>query len=166
MRAGIGLLSILIVAAVIFYAEFGGSNGGSAGSALKADKTMRQETAQISGHDENGVPVSESIKVEPVENDGHLRRLKIVSVVPGGPFDAAFGLRANDEVSEIGGLGVDMNDDFKLAEAQLFESIQRSQSLTVVRAGQKLTIEPKTALSNLHPEMFGKSPGGVTIPMH
>ena len=165
MRAGIGLLSILIAAAIIFYISFGGPNGGVEGNALKQGKDMREQGNQIAGRDENGVPASESIKLDAVNNDGHLRRIKVVSVVPGGPFDAAYGLKAGDEITEIGGLGVDMNDDFKLAEAQVFESLQRNQPLTVRRDGQTMTLTPKSALSDFHPELFGK-PGATPVPSH
>ncbi len=164
MRAGIGLLSLLIGACAIFYFSFGGSHGGYVGTTLDAGKKGREQASQISGHDDGGVPVSESIKLEPVQNDGRLRRLKVVSVVTGGPFDTAYGLKAGDEIAEVGGLGVDMNDDFGLAEARVYEAIQRVEPLTFVRDGQKLTVAPKSALSDLNPQLFGKSTGRAAIP--
>ncbi len=168
--AGFGLLGLLVVAGIVFWISFGPLGGGAktgyVGTVLTKGKEAREQAGQISGHDENGVPVSESIKVDPVEIDGHFRRLKVVSVVPGGPFDTAFKLKAGDEVSEIGGLGVDMNDDFGLAQARLFESIQRVEPVTVIRDGRKLTLAPETALSDFHPEMFGKPTPTPAVPSH
>lgn len=167
--AGFGLLGLLVVAAIIFWISFGplggGAKNGYVGTVLTKGKEGRDQASQISGHDETGVPVSESIKVDEVDVDGHFRRIKVLSVVPGGPFDTAYKLKVGDEVSEIGGLGVDMNDDFKLAEARLYESIQRVEPLTVVRQGQKLTLTPDTALTQLNPGLFGKA-GSSAVPSH
>ncbi len=115
MRAGIGLLGLLIGAAVIFWISFGPMGGnakhGYEGTVLNEGKKAREQANQISGHDENGVPVSESIKLDEVDVDGHLRRLKVVSVVAGGPFATAYGLQAGDEITEVDGLDVRDNDD-------------------------------------------------------
>ncbi len=165
MRAGIGLLSILIAAAIIFYVSFGGDKGGETGATLREGKKAQEQANQLSGRDANGVPAGESIKLDAVNVDGHLKRLKVVSVVAGGPFDAAYGLKAGDEISEIGGLDVGMNDDAGLAEAQVVEAYGRNQPLTIRRVEQKITLTPKSPLSDFHPENFGK-PGAVAIPSH
>ena len=168
MRAGFGLLSILVVATIIFWVSFGPTGNGTHGyvnQVLKSGKEGRDQASQISGHDADGVPVSESIKTEELDVGGHFRRIKVVSLVPGGAFETAFKLRPGDEVSEIGGLPVDMNNDYGLAQAQLYESIARNQPLTVVRGGQKVTLTPDAALTQMHPNLFG-APGATAVPTH
>ena len=165
MRAGLGLLSLLVAAAIIFYISFGGPGGGVEGNAMKENKDLREQGNQITGHDENGVPVSESIKLDEVAVDGHLRRLKVVSVVPGGPFATAYGLQANDEITEIGGLDVSMNDDAGLAKTLVYGAYQENKPLTIVRGGQKKEITPNTPMSRFHAEDFGK-PTVPAIPTH
>ena len=165
MRAGIGLLSILIVAAIIFYVSFGGDKGGMTGTTLREGRKAQEQANQLSGRDANGVPASESIKMDAVNVDGHLKRIKVLSVVAGGPFDTAYGLKAGDEITEIAGLDVGMNDDAGLAEAQVVEAYGRNQPLTIRRAEQKITITPKSPLADFHPEDFGK-PGRVAVPSH
>ena len=170
--AGFGLLGLLIVAGIIFWISYGpmGKNApnGYVGQVQKSGQEARDEANQISGHDDNGVPVSESIKTDEVDVGGQFRRIKVVSVVPGGPFDTAFKLQPNDEISEIAGLPVNMNNDYGLAQAQLYESVARNQPLTVLRNGQKMTVTPDTALSKYHPDLFGKpgTTGGVAVPSH
>ena len=170
--AGIGLLGLLVVMAIIFYVSYGnlgkGAPNGYVGHVLEKGKEAREQGNQIAGRDAEGVPVSESIKTDEVDVGGQFKRIKVVSLVPGGAFDTAYHLQPNDEVSEIGGLGVDMNNDYGLAQARLFEAIQRNEPLTVVRGGQKLTLTPDTALSKYHPELFGKpgTAGGISIPTH
>ncbi len=166
MRAGLGLLSILIAAAIIFYVSFGGPGGGVEGNALHKGKDMREQANQLTGHDENGVPAGESIKLDAVDDgDGHLRRLKVVSVVAGGPFDTAYKLKAGDEITEVAGLNVRDNNDAGLAEAQVVESYQRNQPLTVMRGDQKLTLTPDSPLTHFNPGEFGK-PTTPAIPTH
>ena len=174
--AGFGLLGLLMVVAIIFWVSYGpmgkAAPNGYVGVVQKKGAEARDEANQISGHDDNGVPVSESIKTDEVDVDGQFRRIKVVSLVPGGPFDTAFKLQPGDEITEIGGLPVNMNNDYGLAQAQLYESIARNQPLTLMRQGQKLTVTPDTALSKYHPDLFNK-PGtvggpasGVAIPSH
>ena len=165
MRAGFGLLSLLLAAAIIFYVSFGGKNGGVDGAALKENQELREQGTQIAGQDQNGVPVSESIKLDEVDVDGHLRRLKVVSVVPGGPFATAYGLQPNDEITEIGGLDVGMNDDGGLAKTLVYGAYQENKPLTIVRAGEKKEITPNTPMSHFHAEDFGK-PNVPAIPTH
>ncbi len=169
MRAGIGLLALLIGACVIFWISFGPMGGnakhGYEGEVLTQGKNAQQQANQVSGHDENGVPVSESIKLEEVDVDGHLRRLKVNSVVAGGPFDTAYKLRAGDEITEIGDMNVRDNDNGDLAKALVYEAYGRNQPLSVQRDGRTVKMTPDSPLTQFHPEMFGK-PGATAVPSH
>lgn len=159
MRAGIGLLSILIAAGLIFWLSFGptgnGNKNGYEGKVLEEGRKARDAANQVAGKDADGVPAAESIKLDDVNVDGHLKRIKVVSVVAGGPFDSAYGIKAGDEITEVGGLDVAMNDNGGLAQAMVIEAYARNQPLTVRRGEQKVTLTPKSALTNLHPELFG-----------
>ena len=170
--AGFGLLGLLVVACIIFFVSYGPISkqapNGVVGQTLEKGKLAREQANQISGRDEDGTPVSESIKTEEQDVGGQFRRIKVVSLVPGGAFERAYKLKANDEISEIGGLPVDMNNNYDLAQSLLMQSIQENKPLTVLRDGQKLTLTPDTALSKYHPDLFNKpgTTGGINIPSH
>ena len=173
MRAGGVLLSLLIVAAIIFYVSFGmGPHNGYVGQVAKSGGEARKEAQQVSGRDADNTPVMDQIKMDPVEVGGEFRRLKVTSITPGSPWETAYGLQVGDEITKIGDMGVRDNNDAKLAEALVWESYQKNQSLTVERAGETTTLVPKTPLSTYHPDLFGKPStpaaggGGTAVPTH
>ena len=169
MKAGFGLLSLLIVAAIIFWVSFGpmGKNApnGVEGQALQKGQEAREAVNAVGGKDESGVPVDESIVTDEIDVDGQFRRIKVVSVVPGGAFATAYGLQANDEITENNGMKVSDNNDYGLAKAQLVDAYSHAWPLTVVRAGQTIKLTPVTGMTKLHPEDFGK-PGSQAVPSH
>jgi len=161
MRAGIGLLSILIVAAIIFYVSFGGKQGGLVGTEMKAGKDAREQSSQISGRTEDGIPIDQTIVLDEIDVGGEFRRVKVVSIVPKTPMDTAYGLMANDEITHVGGWGVRDNNDYGLAKAKVVEAYGRNETLTILRNGQEMTLTPDTVLTKMHPNLFGKP--GITV---
>jgi hypothetical protein len=161
MRAGIGLVSILVVMAIILMVAFSGPHGGYVPTVINAGNTGKQQAGQIAGRDDNGTPVGDTIALEEHDStDGHLRGLTVKTVLPTSPMVTSYGLMAGDEITEIGGLSV-RDEDFELAKDQVYESYMRNQSLVILRNGQQLTINPDSALTTAHPELFGKP--GTTV---
>ena len=162
MRAGIGLLSLLIGVAILFYISFGGPHGGEVGSTLQAGKNAREQAQQISGKDENDVPVDQSIVLDDVLAGSELRAVKVVSVVPGGPMATAYGLQAGDEIIQAEQMDL-RGSDPPTARALVVESYSKNSPLVIRRNGQEITLTPDTALTHFHPGMFAK-PGAVANP--
>ena len=87
MRAGIGLVSLLMVVGIILMVAFSGPHGGYVPTVLNAGNSGQQQANQISGHDENGIPVSETIALEEQDSsDGHLRGLTVKTILPTSPM--------------------------------------------------------------------------------
>jgi hypothetical protein len=161
MRAGIGLVSILVVVAIILMVAFSGQHGGYIPTVINAGSSGQQQAGQIAGRDESGTPVGDTIALEEHDsNDGHLRGLTVKTVLPTSPFVTSYGIQQGDEITEIGGLSV-KDQDFELSKDLVYEAYGKNQSLTVLRAGQQLTINPDTALTTAHPNLFGKP--GTTV---
>lgn len=163
MRAGIGLLSLLVVAAIIFYVSFGGKQGGVVGTEMKAGKDAREQASQISGRTEDGTPIEQTIKLKEVDVGGEFRRVSVVSIVPQTPMDTAYGLMAGDEITHVGAWGVRDNNDYELAAAKVYEAYGRNETLTILRNGQEMTLTPNTPMTRDHPNLFGK-PGVAVDP--
>ena len=163
MRAGIGLVSLLMVLGIILMVAFSGPHGGYVPTVLNAGNSGQQQASQISGHDENGTPVSDTIALEEHDSsDGQLRGLTVKTVLPTSPMVTSYGLMPGDEIIEIGGLTLRGNfSDPELAKDEVYEAYSQNKSLTILRAGQQLTINPDTALSTAHPGYFPKP--GTTV---
>jgi hypothetical protein len=161
MRAGIGLLSLLIAAALIFYISFGGKNGGYEGQVLKQGAVARDEASQLNGKDQNNVRVDESITFDDVMTGNELRGLKVTSVMTGGPMDSAYGLKVGDEITEANQLDL-RGSDSGTAKAMVYEGYSRNQHLVVMRDGHEITIAPKnTAFTKARPDLFSSQ-----VPSH
>ncbi len=161
MRAGIGLVSILVVVAIILIVAFSGPGGGYVPTVINAGNTGKQQAAQISGRDDSGTPVSDTIAlVEQDSADGHLRGLTVKTILPTSPMVTSYGLMAGDVITEIGGLSI-RDQDPELEKDLVYEAYGHNQSLTILRNGQQLTINPDTALTTAHPNYFPKP--GTTV---
>jgi hypothetical protein len=143
MRAGFGLLSILIVAALCMYLTFGTkAHPGYDATVMEKGKVARQEADQISGKTADDVPIKTTFKLEEVDSGGQFKRVKVSSVDPGTPMATVYGLKAGDEITRVGDLGVTDNNDFGMAEANIQEAYQRNETLTIVRNGEQMTLTP------------------------
>lgn len=143
MCAGIGLLSILIVAALCFYLTFGTkSHPGYDATVLEQGKTAKQEAAQIAGRTEDAVPIDQTFKMEEVDVNGQFRRLKVVSIVPLSPMENVYKLKVNDEIISADQMGVADNANPDLGKDLVTKSYQDNQPLVVLRDGQQITLNP------------------------
>ena len=155
--AGIGLLSLLVVAAIIFIVM-----AMYLPPTLKAGKKGQDESQQISGHAASGRPVSETAKFDEVDaSDGSFRRVKIVSMDADCPLLVNYNLQPNDEISAIGGIKCSDNNDYKLSVAQVEEAWGRMEALTIQRGGSTMEMRPTGPLEASG--VFAK-PGSTTLP--
>ncbi len=135
--AGFGLIGLLICGGIIFYLMWGGpGNPGYVRPAMEAKKDATEMTNSISGRDEKGQNVTESIKYET-----NAKGILVKSVVSGGALEKKFGLKAGDLITEIGPITADQfggSDgsarDFMMAQ------YGRPDEWTVIRNGQKIRL--------------------------
>src|SRR5581483_9729745 len=134
MRAGIGLLAILIAVAIILMVSFSGPGGGYVTTVVSKGQVAQSQAQQLSGRDDNGMTAAQSIRLEENASNGRLNSLTVKAIVPTGPMAVTYGLVPGDEIVEVGQLRVrDMNNDGELARALTYESYQRNQPLVVIR---------------------------------
>jgi hypothetical protein len=162
MRAGIGLLSLLIAIAIIFYISFGMGGRGYEGQVLDAGKTARDQANQLGGKDENGMKAEDSIVMDEIMNGSELRRLKVTSLVAGGPMQKAYGLMPGDEIIQADQLEL-RGQDPGMAKSLVFSGYGQNMPLVIDRNGQQMTLNPDTAITKAHPGDFAK-PGSILNP--
>jgi hypothetical protein len=134
MRMGLGLVGLLVVAAIIAVMS---SKSGE--TASRANKEVRRETAQMSGRGADGVPMDKSAEFA-AERTG----LKVTSVAAGGYFEQFYALKAGDVIVEAGSSGSLKGVDENSATAFLFSAAQSKQPLNVLRGGQPFALNPIT----------------------
>jgi hypothetical protein len=138
---GVGLLALLLGVGLMFYLMFGAGGKGSAGQALEAQQQAQSVGNQLSGKDESGKLVTQSIKFE-----AGLKGIAVSEVTPGSPFDTLYGLKAGDVITEIGPLDAKTQAaDNSTADAFLRTAYAQAQTLTVQRDGQRLTLPQPAA---------------------
>jgi hypothetical protein len=154
MRAGIGLLTILIAVAVIFYLSFGGKNGGYEGQVLNQGRTAESQASQFSGnnHPEDSIVMDEEM------SGNELRGLKVTTLTPAGIMESAYGLKVGDIIIQANQLDL-RGSDAGLAKSLVIEGYDRNQPLIVRRDDKELTLAPtNTALSKTRPDLFKSIP--------
>jgi hypothetical protein len=152
MRAGIGLVGLLIGVGLLMYmySKFG--------TTALTDPGVKNQTAnaqQFAGYSRDGeIRFDHSLTLEPQSKGGKTSSVLVTSIVAGGPADINFGLKQDDAIIEIGPLAVDMvvqSDTDAMAFVQ--DAYQKMQTLTVIRNGQKITLsaaqdKPKNAANS------------------
>lgn len=141
MRMGFGLVGLLVVVAIIFWALYGPSGSGTSYMEQVATqgKQARQQAAQLAGKDlTTGQRVSDTFTMAPIQTDGHLKGVRIASIEPNSAMQSYFGLQQNDIVTEIGPLSVRDMNDYDLAKASIVEAYQRQEPLTILRGNRTL----------------------------
>ena len=134
MRYAFGLVSLLVVVAIIAYMM------SMQAPALKTAAKARTDTKKMAGYDEDGSRAMDSITLDTADSGGKTVAILVADVKPEGAFARHFGLKKGDKIVEVGGQRVrDMNDG-ELAKAMVQESYQRNQQLVVERNGKKLTL--------------------------
>jgi hypothetical protein len=170
MRAGIGILSILIVIAIILMVSFSGQGGGYVPTVIKAGNVANSQASQMAGKDENDVRAQDSIALEADMPGSKLRGLIVKNVLPGGPMQTVYGLAIGDEITGTIELSFRGDSDAELDKDLVYEAYQKNEPLVIVRNGQELKLNPNSPLTTAHPNLFG-APGAVptgnqNIPTH
>lgn len=160
MRAGIGILCVLIAVAIILMVAFAGKNA-YVPTVVNAGQSGDAQASQIAGVDQNGIRAQDSIALQPEPADGQMRGLLVTNILPQGPLAVAYGLMKGDEIMEVGPMRMRDQNDPELAKDFVYEALQRNETLVVQRNGQELTINPNSALAAAHPQYFQKP--GVTV---
>jgi hypothetical protein len=170
MRAGLGLLSILIAVGIIFYVAFGGPGGGYVPTVIKSGNVAQSQANQLAGKDENDIAAKDSIAlVEDNPSGNNLRGLIVKQILPGGPMQTVYSLAVGDEITATGPMRVRDQNDAELAKDMVFDAFARNWPLTITRNGQELTLNPDSALTAAHPNMFaapGATPTGNNVPQN
>ncbi len=167
MRAGIGILSILVCLAIVMFVMFSGPGGGYVPNTIKAGQNAQNQAQQIAGVDENGMKVQDSVGLKEVDTNGELHGIQVTQILPAGPMASIFSLQAGDVIVEVGPMRVRDEDDPELAKDQIYESTQRSWPLVIERNGEQLTLQPHGPLQAAHPNLFPNAQTPVVpVPTH
>jgi hypothetical protein len=138
MRAGIGLIGILLGVGLMVYLF-----AQSELPKIKEGEKAKDQARQIAGYSQDQTPATESFATEPTMKGSKLASLQVTSVTPGGAMDTYYGLKQGDEIVAIGDTSIDVlsNNDDQLAKAMVVqEGYQKQKMLTVRRAGQRLML--------------------------
>lgn len=163
MRMAFGLLSLLIVVAIIMYVF-----SITAIPTARVGKDAAKQARQISGHDDDGTPADRTITLDADMRGSKFQDLVVTSVKPGGAMDRFYGLKPGDKIIAIGGADITTisNDDFEMAKAMLLqEGYEKSNPVTVIRNGQRMQLplppdaDAATATTNAPPT--SAAPAGV-----
>src|SRR5690606_13452401 len=101
MRVAFGLVSILVVVAIIVVL-FSMTSLETARQGKQTQDVLRP----LTGKDDEGRPVMESVSLSPVSSpSGRTNALLVTSIVGGGAMEKYFGLKANDQIIEVGTQG-------------------------------------------------------------
>lgn len=137
MRAMFGIVSILVVVAVIlvWFAQ-------TAPKELERGHEASDQAQTIAGRGADGNSALDSVKFEPKVQGSQLKSLEVTEVTPGGAMEQHYGIRKGDLVVEIGELGVETYMDGKMAEAEVLEAFRAGKPLVVIRDGKRVTLSP------------------------
>ena len=137
MRAGIGLVGLLVCAGLIMYvfAE-------TQIPVAKVGKQAQNEARQMSGRGDDGEAAENSFTVDADFGGSRLKALVVTGVTNGGAMQTYYGLLPGDRITAIDGTRIHekSNNDDAMAKAQVAEAFGRRQTLTVDRGGQVLTL--------------------------
>src|SRR3954454_1056711 len=92
---GIGLLALLVVLAIILILF-----SQHTAQVASVNKEVRPQVEQIAGVDESGKPVKDTYTLQTVNENGHLKGLKVVQLAPSSPMRKFYGLEQNDLILE------------------------------------------------------------------
>lgn len=144
MRAGFGLVSVLICIGVIAFLIGKGGWFDSANS--KETKDAKETVNQIAGNSRDGsMKFMDSLTVDPESKGGKIIAVNVTGVVAGGPAETAYGLKEGDAILEIGPLAV--KDNIQSASDALGQLQQfgysASAPIKIMRDGHQMTLECK-----------------------
>jgi C-terminal processing protease CtpA/Prc len=140
MRMGIGLVSILVVLAIVLI-WFKNTQI----PVIEKGQETKKEATQLSGRGPDQLPASQSVKLEAQLKNNQIESLLVTDVTPGGALDQYFGLQKGDAIVKVGDLDVRGHPLGEGVDTQVYEAAQRNWPLVVLRGGQRVTLTPKAA---------------------
>jgi hypothetical protein len=156
MRAGIGLVALLIGVGLMVYmfAQFEIPK-------MKTGKHLKAQAQQISGRGEGGEAASDSFATQPQFKGSRFEGLSVTSIMAGGAMDSYYGLRQGDTILAINGMRLAdiSNGDEEMAKSLVAEAFSKKQELMVRRGGQTLNLPSAAGFASPPP---GPAPGNAT----
>jgi C-terminal processing protease CtpA/Prc len=138
MKAAFGLVSLLVVCAIVAYLW---SN--SAKQTIDASKPMREQAEKLSGRDSEGRPLQETMKLTPFAPNGKLQYIFVDKIDPDNPMAKEYGLKVDDSIVEVGPQSIrDPGMDGGMMKALILEARTRQWEIVVLRNGEKVTLKP------------------------
>ena len=154
MKAGFGLVALLVSIAILIYVW----SMYTAEVSTVSQPAMRQ-AEQFAGVDDTGMKVKDSIKLDPFIANGRLRYLHVEDIVPQGPMAKYYGLQRDDQILGVLPFEFRNENDAEMAVLQVWESRQRSQTLRVRREGKEFLVKNVDGLPEWTPT--GKDVSGL-----
>lgn len=137
MRAGVGLVAILVCAgiAIYWFAE-------TQIPIAKVGRKAQGQAQQISGRGQDGESAMDSFATDAEYSGARLKGLVVTNVSTGGAMQTYYGLLTGDRITGIGGTKLNdvSNNDDGLAKALVAEAFQKRQTLDIERNGQAMTL--------------------------
>src|SRR4051812_37979875 len=128
MRAGFGLIGLLIVIGVIVWIMHK-STLPYTQEVLKQGETAKKQVNQFAGNSQDGsMRFSDSVTLETESSGGKISAIDVTKVTAGGPAETYFGLKEGDAIVQIGPLAVkdQINSDGE-AKDMVQDAYQRQQ---------------------------------------
>jgi hypothetical protein len=151
---GIGILALLVVIAIILILF-----SQHTAQVASVNKEVRPQVEQIAGVDEAGKPVKDTYTLQAVNENGHLKGLKVVQLAPSSPMRKFYGLEENDIITEAspgGGVMMNVKDtDPATLRDYVAAGYQAKQPLTVLRGEKQITLPQANSEKSA-----AKKPGG------
>jgi hypothetical protein len=144
MKAGFGLVALLIVMAIIFTLWTKHT-----ATVVEQSKPAVQQAQQWAGQDDTGMKAKDSIVLDPVEQNGKLRYVLVDEITAGGPMEKYFGLKRNDSVIKVirRGTPFEVKEmDANEAKELIVGAYSEQGKLVILRGGEQIELPlPKEA---------------------
>ena len=173
MRAGLGLIAILITVFIIVYlfANYTESSRPGMNKATFQANQMAGNSTNGVGIGQRGTPVMQDAKFQEVERNGRLVAVKVTVLPPTNGLADFYGLMVNDEIVQVGQggarVGQDHLSDYDSVRDFILDAYQKQQMIVVKRNGVELTlprdrnIVPPTPVPGSDNSGAGNSTGGT-----
>ena len=155
MRAVVGLVSLLVVIAIIYLVFIKVE-----APAIQQGEKAKDEARQISGRGDDGKAAIDSFKTQPKMRGSTLDALTVTDVTPGGAL-AQYGLQKGDEITQVNGMKVgDLSvNDPETAKAMVVQNgFQAMAPIVVMRDGKQITLPDKGGAASGSPAPGSPAP--------
>jgi hypothetical protein len=146
MRAGLGLVAILIAVFIMVYmfAHYTDSSRPGMNKATFQANQMAGNSTNGVGIGQRGTPVMQDSKFQEVERNGKLIAVKVTVLPPTNGLAEFYGLLVNDEIVQVGQggtrVGQDHLSDYDSVRDFILDAYQKQQLIVVKRNGVELTL--------------------------